>query len=310
MLSNEELLQILKAQITTGLGGLASAQDANEFIDLAVEQTAVLQNIRVETGIKTSMNLDALDLGEPAMVGATEATAPDAADVVTPTHIRKVLQPIEVISAYDVSFSFLRKNIEGDRVNESLNRIFAKRFGKDTVQLIFSGDNSIVDTDRTSKLLKILDGFVQQAVDDATVHDYPIDASPAYTSEVFPEMLAMLPKDYKDQRDQLAFFCSANVYDAYADEIGARATALGDMVLVGNYGQALTYKGIALKPVYGLADGNIILTLMNNLAVGFGQEMTVGRDIYNRTRILQVTITAEIDCKFVVGDAVVLGATA
>lgn len=310
MLSNEELLQVLKAQITTGLGGLASAQDANEFIDLAVDQTAVLQKLRVETGIRTSMNLDALDLGDPAMVGASEGSAPAAADVVTPTHTRKVLQPIEVISAYDVSFSFLRQNIEGDRVNESLNRIFAKRFGKDTVQLVFSGDNSITDTDRTSKLLKILDGFVQQAVDDATVHDYTIDASPAYTTEVFPEMLALLPKDYKDQRDQLAYFVSANVYDAYADEIGGRATALGDMVLVGNYGQALTYKGISLIPVYGLDDGRIILTLMNNLAVGFGQEMTVGRDIYNRERLLKVTITAEIDCKYVLGDALVLGATA
>jgi len=306
VISNEQLLEILKAQITTGLGGLASAQDAEEFIDLAVEQTAILQKIRVETGIRTSMNLDALDLGEPAMVAAAEATVPSSDDIIAPTHIRKTLQPLEVISAYDVSFSFLRKN----RVNESLNRIFAKRFGKDTVQLIFSGDNSITDTDRTSKLLKILDGFVQQALDDTTVHDYTIDASPSYTTEVFPGMLALLPKDYKDQRELLAFFCSANVYDAYADEIGSRATALGDMVLVGKYGEALTYKGIQLLPVWGLDDGRILLTLRNNLAVGFGQEMTVGRDINYRQRLVEVTITAELDCKFVVGDAVVLGATA
>lgn len=310
MISNEQLLEVLKAQITTDLGGLASAQDAEEFIDLAVEQTAILQRIRIETGIRTSMNLDALDLGDPAMIAATETTAPGSDDIIAPTHIRKTLQPIEVISAYDVSFSFLRKNIEGERVNESLNRIFAKRFGKDTVQLIFSGDNSITDTDRTSKLLKILDGFVQQALDDTTVHDYTIDASPNYTTEVFPGMLALLPKDYKDQRDQLAFFCSANVYDGYADEIGARATALGDMVLVGKYGEALTYKGIQLLPVWGLDDGRILLTLRQNLAVGFGQEMTVGRDINYRSRLLEVTITAELDCKFVVGDAVVLGATA
>lgn len=307
MLTNEELLEILKAQITTGLGGLASAQDAEEFIDLAVEQTSVLQKIRVETGIKTTMNLDALDLGEPAMVAATEATAPDSADVVAPTHIRKTLQPVEVISAYDVSFSFLRKNIEGERVNESLNRIFAKRFGKDTVQLIFNGDTATTPTDRTTKLLAILDGFIKQAEGDAAVHDYTISGTD-YLGTIFPGMMALLPKDYKDQRDQLAFFVSANVYDAYADQIGARATALGDMVLVGKYGEALTYKGAKIIPVYGMADGKILLTLLPNLAVGYGQEMTVGKDIDNRARLLKVTITASLDCKYVVGDAVVLGA--
>ncbi len=221
MLSNKELLQILKAQITTGLGGLASPQDTEEFIDLSVEQTRVLQAIRVETGIKTSINLDALDLGEPAMVAASEGQAPADADVVTPTHTRKTLQPVSVIAAYDVTFDYIKKNIEGERINETLNRIFAKRWGKDTVQLIFMGDTANTGTTRTDKLLKILDGFVKQALNDANVNDYTIPASPSYRDQVFPGMLKLLPKDYKDQREDLAYFVSANVYDAYADEIGS-----------------------------------------------------------------------------------------
>jgi len=307
MLSNEELLQILKAQITTGLGGLASPQDTEEFIDLSVEQTQVLKAIRVETGIKTSMNLDALDLGQPAMVAASEGTAPADTDVVTPTHTRKTLQPVAVIAAYDVTFDYIKKNIEGERINDSLNRIFAKRWGKDTVQLIFMGDTATVGTTRQDKLLKILDGFVKQALNDANVNDYTIPASPVYKDQVFPGMLQLLPKDYKDQRDELAYFVSANVYDAYADEIGSRATALGDMVLLGKYGEALTYKGIQLIPVYGLADNNIILTLKRNLVVGFGWEMEIGRDVDNRARLLKVTLTGSIDCKYVVSEAVVLG---
>ncbi|APF20392.1 hypothetical protein Calab_1459 [Caldithrix abyssi DSM 13497] len=310
MLSNEELQEILKAQITTGLGGLASPQDAEEFIDLAVEQSAVLQAIRVETGIKTSMNLDALELGEPAMVAATEATAPAPDDVVAPTHIRKVLQPVEVIAAYDVSFSFLRKNIEGDRVNETLNRIFAKRWGKDTVQLIFTGDTALTGTTRTDKLKKILDGFVKQAEGDADVHDYTIPDTPTYSGKdgVFNSMLKLLPKDYRDQRAELSFFCSQNVVDAYLDELGERATSLGDTVLL--QGEKMPYRGVVLRPVFGMPDNRIILTLNQNLAVGFGEQMTVGRDISNRERLLKVTITGQIDCKYVVGDAVVLGAGA
>lgn len=307
MLTNKELQEILKAQITTGLGGLASPQDAEEFIDLAVEQTAVLQSIRVETGIKTSMNLDALELGEPAMVGATEATAPSSDDVVAPEHIRKVLQPVEVIAAYDVSFSFLRKNIQGDRVNETLNRIFAKRWGKDTVQLIFTGDKAITGTTRTDKLIKILDGFIKQAEGDADVHDFTIPSTPTYSGKdgVFNSMLRLLPKDYRDQRAELSFFVSQNVVDAYLDELGERNTNLGDAVLM--QGEKMPYRGVTLRPVFGMPDNRIILTLNQNLAVGFGEEMSVGKDISNRERLLKVTITGQIDCKYVVGDAVVLG---
>lgn len=309
-ITNEELLDMLKAQIDTSIpAGVAGAQDAEEFIDLAVDQTAVLQAIRTETNIRSAFNLDNMALGEPVTVGATQGTAPDEADVIAVTRTRKVLQPQEVIAAFDVSFSFLRKNIEGSRVNERLNRIFARRFGKDVVLMAFMGDTSNIGTTRTDKALKVIDGFVTQALTDPEAHTYTIPASPDYNSTVFPSMLEALPKDYRDQRDELGFFVSAAVYDAYAREIGSRATALGDMLLAGPWKENLSYMGVKLYPVYGLDDGRILLTLRENLVVGFGQELTVGRDVLNRERLLKVTLTAEVDAKYVVGDAVVLGAT-
>ena len=35
--------------------------------------------------------------------------------------------------------------------------------------------------------------------------------------------------------------------------------------------------------------------------------MTVGRDLYHRERLLKVTITADVDANYAVGDALVLG---
>ena len=307
-MSNEELIEVLKAHIdTSDPSGIASAQDAEEFIDLAVEQTQVLGMIRVETGIRSAFNLDNMALGEPVTVKATEGTAPDPADVVAVTRTRKALTPQEVIAAFDVTFSFLRKNIERGRVNETLNRIFAKRFGKDIVLMAFMGDTSNIGSTRTDKALKAIDGFVTQASTDPAVHSYTIPASPNYSTTVFPSMLGLLPKDYRDQREDLAFFVSADVYDAYAAEIGSRATALGDMLLAGPWSQNLSFMGVKLIPVFGLDTGNILLTLKENLVVGFGQELTVGRDIDNRERLLKVTLTAEVDAKYVVGDALVIG---
>ena len=310
-LSNEQLVDVLKAAITTAsTEGISSPQDADSFIDLSREQTAILQELRVETGIKTSFNLDSLALAEPVMVAGTEVTAPAAGDVVSPSRTRHVLNPVEVISAYDVSFSFLRKNIEGENVNDTLNRIFAKRFGKDIVLAAFMGDTANVGGTRTDKAKQCIDGFVVQAEADANVNDYVIPATPSYSTQVFPGMLAALPKDFRDEREMLGYFVSADVYDAYAQEIGSRATALGDMLLAGPWASNLSYMGIKLYPVFGLDTDRVLLTPRENLAVGFGREMYVGRDIDNRERVLKVTITADIDAKYAVSDAVVLGATA
>lgn len=310
MLSNEELLDVLKAQIdTTASQGIASTQDAEEFIDLSVEQSQILQTIHVETGIRTGFNLDALNLGEPVIVAGAEGAAPADEDVVAVQRARKTLQPVEVIAAFDVTFSFLRRNIRRERVNESLNRIFAKRFGKDVVLLTFCGDTTLAPDTRTNKARRILDGFIKTAEVDPTVNNYVIGPAPVYNSEVFPGMMALLPKDYRDQREELGFFLSASVYDLYAAEIGSRATALGDMILAGPWGRNLSYMGVTLYPVYGMPDNRILLTLKENLVVGFGREMTVGRDVDNRSRLLKVTITADVDAKYVEGSAVVLGAS-
>lgn len=311
MLSNEELLDLLKAQIDTAAPqGMASAQDAEEFVDLSVEQSQILRTIHVESGIRTGFNLDALNLGEPVIVAGTEGAAPGAADVVAVQRTRKLLQPTEVVAAFDVTFSFLRKNIERERVNETLNRVFARRFGKDIVLLTFCGDTTLASDTRTNKARRILNGFIKAAEGDADVNDYVIGANPVYHSQVFPGMMALLPKDYRDQREELGFFLSASIYDRYAAEIGSRATALGDMVLAGPWGRNLSYMGVTLYPVYGMPDNRILLTLKENLVVGFGREMTVGRDIDNRSRLLKVTITADVDAKYVEGSALVLGASA
>ena len=308
-MTNEEMIaQVRKAVTATGDGsGLAAPQDAEEFVDLAVEQTAILSQIHVVTGIRTTYNLDAISLAEPVLVAGTEGSAPADDDVVSPSRVRRVLQPKECVAAFDVSYSFLRQNIEGERVNESLNRLFAKRFGKDVVMAAFMGDTTLAGTSRTNKTLRVVDGFVKRALSDASVHEYVIPASPSYSTVVFPGMLSQLPKDYRDEREDLGLFVSADVYDAYAAEIGSRATALGDMILAGAWGKALSYMGITLYPVFGLASDRVVLTLRQNLAVGFGREMTPGVDFDNRARLMKVTITADVDASYVQGDALVLG---
>ena len=309
-MTNEQLVNVLKATIDTGTAaGLASPQDAEAFVDLSRAQTSVMQEIRVETGIRTSFNLDSIALGEPVTVAATEGVAPGAADVIAPARTRRLLAPKEVIAAFDVSFSFLRKNIQGEAVNDTLNTLFAKRFGKDMVMLLMGGDVALAADTRTNKLLRICDGVVKRAAADAGVRAVVIGANPSYVSQVFPAMIAALPKDYRDDRAELRFFVSADVYDSYAQEIGSRPTTAGDAILVGSWEKGLMFNGVKLIPVFGQATNKIVLTPRDNLAMGFGKEMTVGRDIDNRERLLKVTLTADVDVNYAVSDALVLAST-
>lgn len=321
-MTNDELFDILKAQIDTSVAaGLVSAQDAAEFIDLSREQTQILQVIRVETGIRKSLNLDTLTLGEPVIVAGVEGTEPDASDVVAAGRSRATLTPKEVLAAFDVTYSWLRKAITHaqrgvseavarQRALQALNDLFAKRFGKDVVLIAFNGDTALPADTRTNKALRVLDGFIKQMEADATVQDYTMPANPSYGTQVFPGMLQLMPKDYKDDRDDLGLFVSADVYDAYAMEIGNRATALGDMLLAGPWQRNLSYLGITLFPVFGLPDNRMVLTPKENLAVGFGEEMTQESERKPRARKTEVTITAEMDAKYALGEAVVLGAGA
>lgn len=322
MLSNEELVaQLKKATITTALGGLVSPQQAREFIDLSIDQTAILGQIRTENEIQVSLELHDWFLAEPVTVTGSEASAPDAADVTNPAIVKKTLQPKEVIAAFDVSFDMIRQNIAqldptgtgygSTTFSNALNRLFAKRMGKDFVLMAFSGDSSIVGVTRTDKALKHMDGFVKLCEDDATVHDFTIPASPTYggSGGVFSEMLKLMPKDYRDDRSILRFFVSQNVMDSFEDEISDRQTDTADRILFGE-GSSFRFKRIQIIPVFGMADGRIILTQAQNLAIGWGRRMNFGMDIYNRRRVIEVTVTADVDVDMVRGDAVVLGATA
>jgi len=305
MLTNEEIIaQIEKSSILTTTGGQQSAQDVDKFVDLAVDQTAPLKKIRVETGIVTSRNIDAMELGDPAMVAATEETAPDSADVVAPTISRTTLTPVEVLLAYNVSFDFLRKNVEGQSVESTLNSIFAKRFGKDSVIVAFNGDTSLDTSSRLNKCKRIFDGFITTAKADADVHDVSVSGTD-YLGTLFPNMLDALPKDYKDDREQLGIFCSADVAEAYARQIGDRVTALGDSVLTGI--GLPRFRGIEVIPVFGMSDTEMILTIKRNLVLGVGQNMFVGLDRYYRKRRVEYTIIASMHADYIVGDALVLG---
>ncbi|MCD6204081.1 MAG: hypothetical protein J7L22_00290, partial [Candidatus Marinimicrobia bacterium] len=237
----------------------------------------------------------------------SEGSDPSSTDVVAPTINKRTLTMRDAALYFDVTFEMIRRNIAGSGLNNQLNQLFSKRFGKDLVRVIFNGDRDKANDTRLNKCLRVADGIIKRATADANVHDYSINGSEDYIGTILPGMLKLLPKDYRDNRDELAFFVSADVEDAIADQIGARKTAYADMVLFGDE-KFYKYKRITIFPVYGLPDGSPILTPKKNIVVGFGEQATIGHDIYNRKRVDEVTLSVDFDVNYAVGDAIVMGA--
>ena len=213
-LTNEQVVAILKANITTALGGQVTTQQFNEFIDMAVDQTAILQVIRIESAIKVALELDTIELGDPAMVRRSEGAAPAAADIIAPSIATRTLTMRDAAIYFNVTFEMIRRNIAGEHLNEQLNQLFSKRFGKDIVRTLFNGDRDLANDTRLNKCRRVADGIIKLATADGNVHDYTV-VGEDYLGTIFPGMLKLLPKDYRDDRANLAFFLYADVEDYY-----------------------------------------------------------------------------------------------
>jgi len=309
-MTNQEIMALLeKAAITTQVATTVSAEDASEFIDLALEQVSVLNKFQVERNITTGRKLSTLELGEPVTHEDVENTDPEAGEVITPTFGEKQLTPAGVRLDYDVTFDMIRENIEGEGINETLNMLFSKRHGKDMVMMAFRGDTTLADDTRTNKALRAFDGINKQAADSSNTHILNTGTSTSLTDtddlagEVFSEMLKLLPEDYKDP-EGLAFEVSWDDYYRYLDQISARGTELGDRALTGQWQP--NYNGIPVVPLFKQVSTHRILTPLKNVAIGWGREWEKGQDVYNRAGRIEITIRTGVDAKIVLDDALVM----
>lgn len=301
----ELLALIAKSQIAVATGGQLTVEQANKFIDLVISLSSFLGKIQSPKMTSSTYQLNTIGLASRILRGATEgqdltgSTTPTVAPTITPVQ----LSTKEVIIPFDVTFSFLEENIEGGNAEQMLNNLFAKAFMNDVLDLAINGDTTSADG-----TLKILDGWLKKAAADASVHTYAIPATPTYKS-VFQAMLKLLPLKWKSNPADLCFMVAPDVETQFRDELGSRNTVLGDKYIT-EFAPSF-YQGIAVVPIAampGASTPKIMLTKYDNLAVGFGRNMRVGRQVQERKRIIEYTITAKTDAKYVVGDMIVLGA--
>lgn len=291
---------------TLGTGGKMSPEQATQFITFMRDYSAFLKQVNFFNMAKTSRELDSLEVNRRSMRRQKENEYNPTTGEVAISQRR--LDAIGVIMPYDVTFQYMKENIEGENINTTLAKLFAQQFANDTVDLAFNGD----EADTTDEFLSINDGWIKIARDDADTHKYDLLGGEDYLNTIFPGLLSQVPSKYfqlyKDEdKSKIKIFCSHAVNRKYKQQLQERNTALGDSVLVS--GQNVTYDGFEIYPVGYLPDRVMLVTPFENLAYGiFGPSLEVYHDIVPRKTRHEYTLLADFDVEIMNPDALVYGA--
>ncbi len=305
MMSNRSIISKAAADTgSLGTGGKMNAEQANQFITFMQDYSSILKKINFIKMSKTTRDLDSLEVNKRALRRQLEnADNPVTGEV---THKRRTLSAQGVIMPYDVTFQYMKENIEGKYVNTTLAKLFAGQFANDTVELAFIGDETSSDD-----FTKINDGWIKIAKNDADTHKFDTEGSTDYLNTVFPGLLAAMPTKYyslytEEDKSKIKILCSPTVNRKYKQQLQARNTALGDALITG--GKNVSYDGFEIVPVAFIPDNTQIVTPYENLVYGiFGQSLEVYHEIVPRKTRYEYTLLADFDMEINNPDALVIG---
>ena len=304
-MTNEEIIEIQKDAITTGTGGQLSPEELSSFIESGIEQSPfIAEECQVLEVTASTMNIDVLEVSERLLrkgVEGTEFTTKSGISIP-----RRQLTPVEVVLYYQITDKFLRRNITRQQASEQINRMFAKRFMLDVLDLGINGNDALNANDEP--FLSILDGVLITMDNDDDVNDAPGFTEDDKMEDVFAAMIDEMPSDFAGDEERLRIYCSPVNARKYLRELKKRDTVLGDQASMGVI--PLAFEGVKIVKVSKMPDNRIIHTLTKNLAVGYGLNMTVESQRQAKLRATDYVMTAEVDVDYAISKAIVLAAKA
>lgn len=255
-MTNEELLAQAKAIIekslisTTDLAsaGKLNPEQAERFIDYVIDVTELANNVRVARFKPETMEINKLGVGRRVTVLAAEASATSVRRGVS--HSKITLQPVELMTPWELSTNYLEINLEGESVEEKIVRMMATQTANDMEELFINGDSlgharlesDIYDDPGASTTQYIRDNYIAafngwlRLADSANLYDA---GGANISSTVFSRTLLQLPIKFRRIRRDMRFLVSADHEQLYLEKLSSRATAAGDAALQGQGGQSV-----------------------------------------------------------------------
>lgn len=263
----KNMTMLEKAVVLTSTGGQLDTEDAQRFIDTVVGMDAFLGKVSTVTMYSNTRNIDVIGIATRQFRAGVEATLAATAQTVnfSLTLPRRTLTGVKIILAPDITYDFLKENVEREAAEAHLMQQIAQAFKNDLLDLCVNGGLD------ASTFLAINSGWIYLATQDATVND--ADCSALTAVNTLDKILNGLPEKYAGRLNELGFFCSYKFDRDYRREISQRETGLGDNVLMA--APKMFYSGIAVEPVYAWPSNYVMLTTYKNLHIGVQTDMTV-----------------------------------
>ena len=307
-MSTEELLE--KAIDTGDLaaGGLLSTQQADRYIQLVVDQSAMLKEARVVPMRGPVMELDKIATTGRVSQLKSEGVAPET--LASPAFGKVNLSSVEVITPFEITFEALEDSIEQGNLENTIIEAMSRQTATDLEELAVLGDTVSADP-----FLHGLNGWRKLA---GSGHKVDLEGA-TLDKAGLSALYKALPNQYKRNHQDLRLYFAPGAIQDWNDTFADRATPLGDASLT--TAAAPPYMGVplvsvpviptnldAVPPYNGTGDYSFgILTLRENLVFGIQRRVRIdrGRDVLRGVNIY--VISTRVAVQFEEADAVVVG---
>ena len=308
-MNQQELLQ--KALDTVDLiagGGDLKTEQSEKFITYLQDLSVMAKDARFIPMVSRKRDINKIGIGQRVSVPAIEGTDPVVRK--KPTFSKTVLDTVEIMTPFEITYDVFEDNIEGDNLEDSIIKLFATQIAMDHEELYILGDTASPDS-----YLALTDGWRKLANTGGHAFD---QAGNGVTVDVLGELLDRLPEKYLRDYADLRFYVSPKFEHAYKKILGQRPTPAGDKFLLSD--TPATYAGIPLTRV-PMIPSNLaatiggtpftdltfaILTLRKNLIVGVHRQMSLERDKNIFSRVRQYAFTSRVDATYEESDAVAI----
>lgn len=304
-MDNNQILNMMLKAVIVASGGIMNAQQLEAFILEAVQTSDFLKTIRVETNIAKQLDLDTMGLSIRALRKGVEVTAPNETDALA--FNKRSLIPTEVVLYKALSYWWLMKALGGDaagfnsavptKAEEQIRQQLGKLWMADVTDLFWNGDD-----ESGNPFLSIQDGVIKKMNEDDDVEKSTWDENDNLI-DVFTAMIDSLAAEYEVDHSMLRFYTSGKLRRQFKRQLAERGTRLGDDSLTKN--EPVYVDDILIQPVARFPEDTIVLTLPDNLVVGWGTQMLVERAADIKKRQIDLVMSSHVDNNYVVSKAIV-----
>jgi hypothetical protein len=296
--SNNQLLQRADIALSdlASNGGLLDAEQANQFIDMVMEQPTILRTVRSIRMGAPSRKINKIGFASRILRAARQTgSANDGgdndryvlkADRAAPTTSQIRLDTEEVIAEIRLPYELFEDNIEGQSLESHVMRLIAERAAIDLEEFALAADTASGDA-----FLALQDGYLKRMT--ANVTD---NLSAGISPSMFEAGMLAMPQKYLRNLNQMRHYVSVANTIKYRSKVADRTTGYGDSMLTS---QAPIYAyGVPVDAAPMLAavgSGNQgFFTFPQNLIFGIQRDIRVETDRDIRSREFIVVLTARV----------------